>query len=104
MLGVAALSSSFPALFVLASGGFALAVHFIVKRDWRSGVKLGSIAGIWLVSFVLMYSVSWRETSGNRSLSEYWQITFMPLPPWRDLAVVHRHIAQFHGVSSGFAG
>jgi hypothetical protein len=83
-LGTAALLVSYPALFILAGAGSTLGVHFILNRDRRSALKLGCVAALWLVSLLLLYFICLRQLSANRYLFEYWNGTFMPLPPWRD--------------------
>jgi uncharacterized membrane protein len=82
--GIAALGFSHPALFILAGGGCTLGTHFILKRDWRSTIKLGCVATVWCVSFLGLYFISLRYLSANTGLFEYWSYAFMPLPPWRD--------------------
>ena len=83
-LGSVALWASYPALFILAGAGSTLAAHFILNRDRRSALKLGCVAGLWLVSLLLLYFICLYQLSANRYLLAYWNGTFMPLPPWRD--------------------
>lgn len=83
-LGTVALWVSYPALFILAGAGSTLGVHFILNRDRRSALKLGCVATLWLVSLLLLYFICLRQLSVNRYLLEYWNETFMPLPPWRN--------------------
>jgi hypothetical protein len=83
-LGSAALWFSHPALFILAGGGCTLGAHFVLKRDWRSTIKLGCVAAVWCVSVLGLYFISLRYLSANTYLSEFWSFAFMPLPPWRD--------------------
>jgi hypothetical protein len=85
--GTAALGFSHPALFILAGGGCTLGTTFILKRDWRSTIKLGCIAVVWCVSVLGVYFISLRYLSADTALFEYWSYwmhAFMPLPPWRD--------------------
>jgi hypothetical protein len=83
-LGTAALWVSYPALFILAGAGSTLGAHFILNRDRRSALKLGCVAGLWLVSLLFLYLICLHQLSANRYLLTYWNGTFMPLPPWRD--------------------
>jgi hypothetical protein len=82
--GTVAPGFSHPTLFVLAGGGCTLGLHFVLKRDWRSTIKLGCVAAVWCVGVLGLYFISLRYLSANTELLEYWSYAFMPLPPWRD--------------------
>ena len=84
VLGAAALWVSYPALFILAGTGCALSAHFIWRRNWRSTLLIGCVAGFWLVNFIVLYFVALRELSANDALLASWNKSFMPLPPWRE--------------------
>jgi hypothetical protein len=84
VLGASALWMSHPALFILAGTGCALSAHFIWRRNWRSTLLIGCLAGFWLVNFIVLYFVSLRELSANDTLLAIWNKGFMPLPPWRE--------------------
>jgi len=86
VLGAAAVWVSYPALFILAGTGCALSAHFIWRRNWRSTVLIGCVAGFWLVNFIVPYFVALREQSANDALLASWNEhrSFMPLLPWRE--------------------
>ena len=82
--GATAILFSHSAVFVLAGVGTALGLDFILKRDWHSRLKLGVVFCFWLVPFVALYFVSFRQLSENKDLLVFWQPAFMPFPPWRN--------------------
>jgi hypothetical protein len=82
--GATAILFSHSAVFVLAGVGTALSLEFILKRDWHSRLKLGVVFCFWLVPFVALYFVSYRQLSENENLLAFWQQGFMPFPPWRN--------------------
>jgi len=86
VLGAAATWVSHPALFILAGTGCALSAHFIWRRNWRSILLIGCVAGFWLVNFIVLYFVALRELSANDALLASWNghRSFMPLPPWQE--------------------
>jgi uncharacterized membrane protein len=80
-LGAAALWLSHPASFILAGAGCVLSAHFIWRRDWRSILLIGCVAGFWLVNFIVLYFVTLRKLAADEYLLAYWANAFLPLPP-----------------------
>ena len=84
--GTLALWFSHPALFVMAGIGPALALHRLVRRDWRRLSWIGVVFLAWLISLAAIYLLSLRFLIANHTLIEYWNSSFMPMPPWQELA------------------
>lgn len=85
VLGVLALCLSYPALFVLAAIGVTLVVHHWHDKRRLLWILLVGIA--WAVTFLLMYFLLLRYQTQSSYLITFWDnlLSFMPMPPWRDL-------------------
>jgi hypothetical protein len=86
VLGVLALCFSYPALFVLAGVGITLFLyHWNDKRNLLRTTLMGSI---WAGTFLAIYFLLLRHQTGDTYLITFWDnlLSFMPMPPWRDLA------------------
>jgi hypothetical protein len=89
LLGVAgsvALWLSHPALFVLAGIGFVLLIQLWQKGDWANLRWTLMVGSLWLLSFILLYFISWQKLGANSFLTTYWSEAFPPMPPWSELA------------------
>jgi hypothetical protein len=101
-LGSVALWASYPALFILSGAGSTLAAHFILNRDRRSALKLGCVAGLWLVSllpfiFHLFISAVCQQISFGL-LERH----FHAAATVARLAMVHEHLAKHRGLPHRF--
>ncbi len=85
LAGAVSLWMSHPALFILVGIGLSLALDRLIKRDWPRLAWLGVAFLVWLASFAILYFVSLRSLTRNAALIGYWQGSFVPMPPWRDL-------------------
>lgn len=85
VLGTVAIWMSYPAVFVTAGIGIALAVQQFIKKDWRVLFWLGLTFLPWLANFAFIYYISLRFTAANSFLIRYWNSSFMPMPPWNDI-------------------
>jgi len=83
-LGALAVWFSHPAAFVLAGSGAVLGAHFAFQRNWRGAFLMTCVAGVWFISFAILYLVSLRQLTGSEHLLEFWGNSFMPLPPWQN--------------------
>ena len=84
LAGTLTLWFSHPALFVLAGIGIGLFIQVLRQRE-RAQINSVLLMGvIWLANLGLLYFVSLRGLSQNAFLLEYWQVNFMPAPPWAD--------------------
>jgi len=85
-LGMLALCFSYPAIFVLAGIGSTLFLHY-----WRDKPKLFwlTLAGaIWVGTFLALYFLLLRPQTQSSYLVTFWDnlLSFMPMPPWRDIS------------------
>jgi len=85
-LGIFALCFSYPALFVLIGIGITLLMVY-----WRNKQKLlwTVLAGvIWAGTFLILYFLLLRHQTNSPYLVTFWDnlLSFMPMPPWRDIA------------------
>ena len=83
--GAVALCFSHPALFVCMAVGLALYIHY-----WKDKQKLiwVSIVGLlWVGVFLTIYFVLLRYQTRSEYLITFWGnlLSYMPVPPWRDL-------------------
>ncbi len=84
--GMLALCFSYPMIFVLAGMGIALCIHF-----WKDKQRLlwTALAGIlWIGTFLALYFLLLRHQTQDSYLITFWGnlLSFMPMPPWKDLA------------------
>lgn len=84
--GIAAMWISHPALFTLIGAGSALLFDLISKKERHKLLWLGTLLLAWIASSAILYFTSLRSLSSNTALIDYWHQSFMPMPPWRDLA------------------
>ncbi|HLO33552.1 MAG TPA: glycosyltransferase family 39 protein [Anaerolineales bacterium] len=85
-LGTLALCFSYTALFIIAGIGITLLIHY-----WRNSQKLRWIAltgMIWMGTFLALYFLLLRQQTQDPYLITFWDnlLSFMPMPPWRDLS------------------
>ena len=84
-VGLLALWFSHPSLFVLAGIGFALAVFYFQKRDYKNlGLTVGT-GVLWLMNVGFLFSLTLNDMRHNSTMREYWQGAFVPMPPWSDV-------------------
>lgn len=87
LAGVVSVWFSFPACFVLAGAGLALAGQYAVRRDWRSMGFLALAIGLWLGSFAGQAWLMFRPAEGQMpsgdlgGLQDYYSDDFLPWPP-----------------------
>ena len=82
VVGIIAMWFSHPALFVLASIGLCLFLSALWQRNYSKVVPLLWIGVAWVVNFIVLYLVSFRNLSQNAYLLDYWQEGFAPIPTW----------------------
>jgi hypothetical protein len=74
---------SYPSLFILGGVGVSLILHwYLGGREWKTIGRLLIAYSLWALSFVVFYYVSLRKMGSDQSLSDFWNSSFMPLPPW----------------------
>lgn len=88
LLGVLAIWISHPACFILAGIGTVLFANALYKNRWQTATLLSCVGATWLVSFGILYFFSLKHLGAQESLIEFWQKSYMPLPPFslQDLA------------------
>ncbi len=84
--GVLALCISHPSLFVITAISLVLGIALLLKRDKTKMLWLVGVWLVWSISFSLLYFFFLRRLSAHSGLINYWQDTFMPMPPWLNLA------------------
>ncbi len=83
IVGAAAVWISHPSIFILAGIGVTLAVFYLVKKEWTETGRLLVVCSIWLLSFIVYYSVSLVHSSTViENMQRDWSLSFMPLPPF----------------------
>lgn len=81
LAGAAAVWLSHPALFVLTGITVCLMLSALRRGDFQPIKSYLPAFILWLLGFAGCYLVSLRYLAGNHALLDYWQGSFMPLPP-----------------------
>lgn len=89
--GLVALWLSHPSVFILAGTFIALGLQFIKNKARREIKWLFFIAALWGLNLVLQYFVSLRTLAANNALLDFWQNSFMPMPPWNNPSWFYTH-------------
>lgn len=103
IVGIFALCFSHPAIFVIIPIGLALLVHYLhdhKRRIWISIVGVG-----WAGVFLTIYLVLLRHQTTSAYLIQFWADlnSYMPLPPWNDLAWFPGSLSHLFSNLGGFA-
>jgi hypothetical protein len=88
--GILSLLMSHPALFAIVGITIGLASAQFTRKDWPALRLVGAMVFAQAVSFVLLYLVALRPLASSKILIYYWRGSFMPMPPWRDVAWFRR--------------
>jgi hypothetical protein len=80
-LGGLAIWFSHPACFVLPAIGVVLFTRAAASRDSQRTATLAGVGAVWAISFAALYLISLQELGAQDSLIQFWQTTYMPLPP-----------------------
>lgn len=96
-LGGVSIWFSFPAVFILAGGGFSLMMEKIWNRDLKKFVYISGICTIWLISFLAYYFLSLRYFTADLSLSNYWEKDFFALS-WQGIALFYKSFENPSGL------
>jgi uncharacterized membrane protein len=94
--GAAAIWFSHPAIFILGGIGVALAIAQFERRAGSDLAPLLLIGAFWMANFAVLY-LGFYQAIETRGLSDYWQKSFMPLPP-STLADIKWFWAAFAGL------
>jgi hypothetical protein len=102
-LGTLALCFSYPALFVIAAIGMTLLLHY-----WRDKQRLLwiTLTGLlWVGTFLALYFLLLRPQTQDSYLITFWDnlLSFMPIPPWRDLSWFPKALAGLFFVVAGLS-
>ena len=81
LLGVCAIFTSHPAVFIL--GGMALfpLQQHLRRREWPRLLSLGAVCLLWGVGLAGFYWLFARNLHGSRALANYWDFGYVPFPP-----------------------
>jgi len=82
IIGAIVLWFSFPSLFMLGGVGIVLFFSYVVEKKWENIKNLLISFFCWSVSFILMYFLFLKKIGSNISLKNYWEHSYMPLPPY----------------------
>ncbi len=106
--GLVSIWLSFPAIFVLASVGLALAGEYLSRKAFRLLYWMLGIGMLWLANFFLLYWLSLRHLMNDSYLLKFWHGYFMPLPPWDHwswFGSIYLHLLNLpNSISFGAAG
>ncbi len=83
--GALAICFSHPALFVVIAIGLILLAHY--RKDRQKLMWISIIGIIWAGIFLTIYLVLLRYQTRSEYLITFWGnlLSYMPMPPWRDL-------------------
>jgi hypothetical protein len=84
--GILSLLISHPSLFVIVGITTGLAAAEFSKKDWGALRRVAAMAVALAVSATILYVLLLRPLASNKILIDYWRGSFMPMPPWRDVA------------------
>gem|GEM_PF-1960730 len=103
LLGILALCFSYPALFVIGGIGLSLFLHY--GRDKRKLLWI-TLTGIsWIATFLALYFFLLRSQTQDSYLITFWKnlLSFMPMPPWRNLSWFPKALAGLFFVVAGLS-
>jgi len=102
--GVAALLFSHPALFVLIGMGFTLIIHHI--RNKTNLIKTLIMGIAWAGTFGLLYLLLLRKQVTSEYLIIFWGnlLSYMPMPPWRDISWFFKALEGLYFVVGEISG
>ncbi|HSB03301.1 MAG TPA: hypothetical protein VLE49_21810, partial [Anaerolineales bacterium] len=103
VLGILALCFSYPATFVLAGIGIALFLHYWRDRQKLLWITLTGMA--WGGIFLGLYFLLLRYQTQDAYLITFWDnlLSFMPMPPWRDIAWFPKALSGLFFVVAGLS-
>jgi hypothetical protein len=81
IFGVAGVWFSYPLVLVLAGVGTYLLGAAMIRRDSRGVLRLAAVGLAWAASFAVCYVVSHGILSKERFIWDWWDFSFLPLPP-----------------------
>lgn len=83
LIGMVSVWFSHPMIFVLAGMGLVLWLHFTLKRDWIRVRHLMVMGVLQLMSFALVYWISYRQATIGSEIGDFmnktWQAHFLRL-------------------------
>lgn len=72
---------SHPSFLTYVAGAIILAWLLLKEKEWSTLTWFALAQAIAIVSCVIVYSVSFKDTSQNQAMLSFWQPSFMPIPP-----------------------
>jgi Dolichyl-phosphate-mannose-protein mannosyltransferase len=101
LAGLIALWFSHPALFVLAGIGLALVIVYLKRRDYSNLRFVIGMGLLWVLDIVFLYLLILKDLSQNAYMREYWQGTFLPMPPRSDPGWFMKSLNENIGIQFG---
>ncbi len=96
---------SFPSVFVFCGSWLTLA-FFLIKNKNRPAFLFLLISGIiWFFSLGINYSISLKSLTKHKELMDFWQSSFIPLPPksWHELYLLFYNLIRIFKNPGGFS-
>jgi hypothetical protein len=95
----------------LAAIGLSISLDIIIKKEWGRLWQVGLVFLTWLVSFGILYFISYRFLTSSSILTGFFARDFMPVPPWTDLhwfrlawiGLIHSRIGLPEGIITNIA-
>ena len=83
--GALSICLSHPALFVVIAIGLTLLAHY--RKDKQKLIWISIIGTLWAGIFLTIYLILIRYQTRSEYLVTFWGnlLSYMPMPPWRDL-------------------
>ena len=105
IVGSLAVCFSHPAIFVLIAIGMTLFVHY--WKDKQKLIWITIVGAVWAAIFLAIYLILLRYQTTSNYLITFWRDlnSYMPMPPWRNLAwfpgSIDHLFANITGLSKG---
>jgi len=87
IVGAISVWFSHPSVFTFFGTTLILGFYMLYKKRYDKFIVLLVTCGIWLASLIFNYFISLESLSRNSDFLNFWQKSFMPLPPksWADI-------------------
>ncbi len=104
LVGCISMWLSHPAFFIISGISLCFIFDIFTMKDQGTRKLFVLTLLIWIVNFVVLYSISFSQLASNSYLVSYWNEYFMPMPPWKNpIWFRHAYSEMYHyllGLSS----
>lgn len=103
ILGILAFCFSYPAIFVMAGIGITLFLHYWKDKQKLLWIVLTGVS--WAAVFLALYFLLLRQQTQSSYLITFWDnlLSFMPMPPWRDITWFPKALTGLFFVVAGLS-